>query len=269
MAPHSDYRDLRRTEAENYARDFVPLIPAPLAADLIETAAPAPGEFVIDVACGTGVLTHLAAQRVGVHGKVVGIDLAPDMLRVAAATPVPSAAPIEWRAADAAALPIADDACDLVLCQLGVMFFPDRGAAVAEMRRVLSPGGRVAVNAPGAMPGLFDSMAAALGRHFGPGPAGFIRAVFALSPAELHRLFEDCQFRDVTVCTTTKTFRLPAPAEFLWQYLHVTPIAGLIAGADNDRRHAFEDEVVTHWQKFVDQGALTLELPITTVTARK
>lgn len=269
MTQHIDYRDLRRTEAERYARDFVPLIPAPLAADLIETAAPEPGEFVVDVACGTGVVTRLAAERVGPNGRVVGVDLTPEMLEVAATTPVSSGVTIDWRQGSAESLPLPDESNDLTLCQLGLMFFPDRPAAVSEMRRVLSPGGRLAVNVPGVMPPLFEIMGDALGRHIDPALPGFLGGVFSVSEDELHALLDGAHFRDVIITRVTKTLRLPAPDEFLWQYIQVTPIAGLVLAADEDRQKALEDDVVTRWQDFVEDGGMTLEMSVVKASARK
>ncbi|MGV0790615.1 class I SAM-dependent methyltransferase [Mycolicibacterium sp. XJ1819] len=268
MSHQIDYRDLRRAEADNYARDFVPVIPAPLAADLIEAAAPQSGEYIVDVACGTGVVTRLAAERVGADGKVVGVDLVPEMLE-AAATAEHSGAVIDWQQGDAAALPLVDESYDLVLCQLGLMFFPDRSAAVREMRRVLSPGGRLAVNVPGTMPPLFEIMAEALGRHVSRDLPGFVRGIFSLGEDELRRLLQDNNFEDVTVATSTKTMRLPPPADFLWQYLHVTPIAGFVSAAADVHRQEFEHEVVARWQAFVDDDGMIVEMPIVTATARK
>lgn len=269
MSQQADYRDLRRTEAENYANNFVPLIPAPLAADLIEAAGPEPGEYVVDVACGTGVVTRLAAERVAPGGKVVGVDVNPEMLEVAREPAAPSGAVIEWREANAEALPLPDESYDLVLCQLGLMFFPDRAAAVREMRRVLSPGGRIAINVPAAMPRPFAIMVDAIGRHINPDLPGFLRAVFSVSEIDLRGLLDGARFQDVTVKTLTKTLRLPPPAEFLWQYLQVTPIAGLVMSADDDRRKAFEDDVVAQWQDFVDDGGLVMELKVVTIIGRK
>ncbi|MCV7223813.1 methyltransferase domain-containing protein [Mycolicibacterium elephantis] len=269
MSQHVGYRDLRRTEAENYARDFVPVIPAPLAADLIELAAPEPGEFVVDVACGTGVVARLAAERVGATGKVVGIDLVPEMLAVAEKVSASVDTPMEWREAPADALPLPDESYDLVLCQLGLMFFPDRSAAVREMRRVLSPGGRVAINVPGTMPRLFKVMADALGHHINPDLPGFLRGVFSLGRDELRRLLRDADFQHVAVNTAAKTLRLPPPAQFLWQYLQVTPIAGLVMAAEPERRMALEDDVVAGWQEFLDGDSLVVELPIITATAQE
>ncbi|KUI47234.1 hypothetical protein AU198_04335 [Mycobacterium sp. GA-1199] len=269
MSQQVDYSDLRRTEAENYAANFVPLIPAPLADDLIKAAAPESGEYAVDIACGTGVVTRLAAERVGTTGKVIGVDLTPEMLEVARASAAPSDAAIEWREGSAEALPLADEAYDLALCQLGLMFFRDRAAAVSEMWRVLSPGGRVAINVPGAMPRMFEIMVDALGRHINPDLPGFLRAVFSVSENELGQLLEGAHFQDVAVKTMTKTLRLPPPAEFLWQYLQVTPIAGLVLGADDDRRQGLEDDVVAQWQDFVDHGDLVVDLSIAMATARK
>lgn len=270
MSQQVDYKTFGGTAAENYERYFVPVIPAPLAADLIETAAPLPGEYVLDLACGTGVLTRLAAQRVGTAGKVVGVDLTPSMLDVARSIPAPPGASIEWREANAEALPLPDESFDLVLCQLGLMFVADRPAAMQEMRRVLSSGGRVAINVPGTITRVFEIMAEALGHHITPDLAGFVRAVCSLhDPSQLDGLLRGAGFHDVTVETTTKTLRLPPPADFLWQYIHATPMAALVAEADDDRREKLQSDVVAQWQDFVDHGSLVIDLPILTATARK
>ncbi len=270
MSQQVDYKIFGGTAAENYERYFVPVIPAPLAADLIETAAPLSGEYVLDVACGTGVLTRLAAQRVGTAGRVVGVDLTPGMLDVARSIPAPPGASIEWREAKAEALPLPDESFDLVLCQLGLMFVADRLAAVREMRRVLSSGGRLAINVPGTITRVFEIMAEALAHHIRPDLAGFVRSVCSLhDPSQLDGLLRGAGFHDVTVETTTKTLRLPPPADFLWQYIHATPMAAFVAEADDDRREKLERDVVAQWQDFVDHGSLVVDLPILTATARK
>ncbi|MGH3936790.1 MAG: methyltransferase domain-containing protein [Pseudonocardiaceae bacterium] len=270
MSQRVDYKIFGGTAAENYERYFVPVIPTPLATDLIETAAPLPGEYVLDVACGTGVLTRLAAQRVGTAGRVVGVDLTPSMLDVARSIPAPPGASIEWREANAEALPLPDESFDLVLCQLGIMFVADRPAAVREMRRVLSSGGRVAINVPGPLTRVFEIMADALAQHIKPELGGFVRGICSLQdPSQLDGLLRGAGFRDVTVETTTKTLRLPPPAEFLWQYIHATPMAAAVAEADDDHREKLERDVVAQWQDHVDQGSLILDLPILTATARQ
>jgi ubiquinone/menaquinone biosynthesis C-methylase UbiE len=134
--------------AEIYERDLVPAIFASWAPLVVDLAAPQPGERVLDVACGTGVVARLAAQQVGSNGQVVGLDLNPGMLAVAAAVTPPASptrASITWREANVIALPLAGTTFDIVYCQLGLQFFADRPAALHEMYRVLAPGGRLAL----------------------------------------------------------------------------------------------------------------------------
>jgi ubiquinone/menaquinone biosynthesis C-methylase UbiE len=117
-------KDYSANVAENYERFFVPAIGAPVAADLIECAELRPGERVLDVACGTGVVARLAAERVGGTGAVAGLDLNPGMLAVARSV-TPSDMVIDWHEASAEAMPLSDESFDVVLCQLGLQFVPD------------------------------------------------------------------------------------------------------------------------------------------------
>ena len=110
--------------------------------DLLRRAVLQPGERVLDLACGTGIAARKAAPSVGASGSVTGADLNPGML-AEAQRQVPDALGIVWRECDAAALPFADASFDVVLCQQGMQFMPDKPATAAEIRRVLAPGGRV------------------------------------------------------------------------------------------------------------------------------
>src|SRR5215208_1372728 len=186
--------------AEIYEQHLVPTVFGPWAAELIEAASPRPGERVLDVACGTGVVARLAAERVGADGKVVGLDLNPGMLAVARA--VASPRPIDWREGSAVALPLEAGAFDLVLCQQGLQFFPDRLTALREMHRVLAPGGRLGLatwrplqHSPG-----FVVMAEALGSHVGPEAAALTQAPFSLGDVkELGALVVGAGFQDVEI----------------------------------------------------------------------
>src|ERR687886_1895114 len=99
------YRSFTGTAAETYQRHFVPAIAIPVSTGLLEIARLQPGERVLDVACGTGVVTRRAAEQVGPTGSVTGIDLATDMIDVAKATEGPAGAPNEMALADPAPPP--------------------------------------------------------------------------------------------------------------------------------------------------------------------
>jgi ubiquinone/menaquinone biosynthesis C-methylase UbiE len=131
--------------AQVYEEFFVPAMFGPCTRALLDVVPPRPGDRVLDVACGTGVVARTVAPLVGAGGRVTALDLRPGMIAVAEALPQPSGAAVEWVEGDAQALPFDGGTFDLVLCQQGVQFFPERGTAVAEMRRVLVPGGRAGV----------------------------------------------------------------------------------------------------------------------------
>jgi ubiquinone/menaquinone biosynthesis C-methylase UbiE len=155
--------------AETYQLELVPALFGPWGSRVVELAALRPGLRVLDVACGTGLVARLAAEAIGVSGRVTALDLNPAMLAVAAELPAVEGAPIEWVEGNAQALPFAEASFDVVCCQLGLQFFPDREGALREMRRVLVPGGRAVLMVWGEIdraPG-FAVLAAALGRTIG------------------------------------------------------------------------------------------------------
>lgn len=122
-----------------YERYMVPLIFEPYAVDLAARVAALQPAAVLEIAAGTGVLTRRLAAELPAQTSVVASDLNPTMLDMAAT--LATTRPVQWRVADAMALPFGDASFDLVACQFGAMFFPDKPAAYAEIRRVLKPGG--------------------------------------------------------------------------------------------------------------------------------
>jgi len=125
--------------AEVYETYFVPLIFAPYARDLAPRVAAASPQRVLEIAAGTGVVTRALRALLPPSVEIVATDLNQAMLDVAAKTV--TGGTVEWRQADAMALPFGDASFDAVVCQFGAMFFPDKAKAFAETRRVLRPGG--------------------------------------------------------------------------------------------------------------------------------
>ena len=127
---------------ENYDRYMVPLILEPFAAGLAQRAASLSPITVLEIAAGTGVVTRALAPNLSLGTSYVVTDLNQPMLDYAASRQAPDSR-IKWRQADAQALPFEDAAFDLVCCQFGAMFFPDRSLAYREAKRVLKPGGHL------------------------------------------------------------------------------------------------------------------------------
>jgi len=128
-------------QAASYEHTFVPAIFAQWASPLLDAADVQPGQRVLDVACGTGILARTAADRVGPSGTVVGVDINAGMLTVARRV----RPDLDYRRADAVSLPFPNDTFDAVLCQSALMFFPDATRALSEMGRVCRPSGVVGV----------------------------------------------------------------------------------------------------------------------------
>jgi len=125
--------------AELYERELVPLIFQPYAKDLAERIVALSPVDVLEIAAGTGVLTRALSARLPERARLVASDLNPSML--AQAQRAGTRHVVEWRQADAMQLPFGNASFDVVACQFGAMFFPDRAHAFSGMRRVLRPGG--------------------------------------------------------------------------------------------------------------------------------
>jgi ubiquinone/menaquinone biosynthesis C-methylase UbiE len=140
------FRESSPEAARIYEKILVPAMFAPWANFLVKTVNVFPGQTVMDVACGTGSVARTAAVVSGADGAVAGYDHSASMLEIAKAKrSVSGGATIDYHLASAENLPVADESCDVALCQQGLQFFENRTAALSEMRRALRPGGRVGI----------------------------------------------------------------------------------------------------------------------------
>lgn len=187
---------------------------------------------MLDVACGTGVVARAAARRVGRAGHVAGVAINAAMLAVARSLPAGPGSGIGWLEASALGLPFRAGSYDVVLCRLGLQFIPDRPAALAGMRRVLVPGGRLGLSVYGPIehhPAAF-ALAGALDRHLGPGASAAKRAEHALAdPALLRALAAGAGFCGVQIVTATRIIRFASAAGYVRIQLTATPLASLLS----------------------------------------
>jgi SAM-dependent methyltransferase len=233
-----------RDAAERYERYAVPYVLGPWAPELVELAVLQPGDRVLDVACGTGVVTRLCAPRVGPTGQVIGLDLNAGMLAVAGTLPPPSGAAIAWREGSATAMEIPDKSIDVVLCQQGLQFFPEKLRALREMHRVLVPGGRVLLSVWRSAGPYNTAVGDALEQHLDLETATKYRANRKVPDADdLQRMLVEAGFRDVHVRPSVMTIRLPAIERFVLCHLSASPVAGPVAALSETERAALAAQV--------------------------
>ena len=222
-----------KSAAEVYEAFFVPALFDQFAPRMTTALQLRPGDSVLDVACGTGVLAREAARRVSPGGSVTGVDRNEGMLAVAHRT----APGIAWRSALAEALPFEGASFDAVGCQFALMFFEDRTAALEEMWRVLRPGGRlaVAVWAPLAASPGYQAMARLLDRLFGAGIAAALEAPFVLGDeAKLLALFREAGIANPSLVAEKGTARF----ESIDAWLHTEIKGWTLADAIDDSQYA-------------------------------
>lgn len=256
------------TPAEIYERYMVPAIFAQWAADLIDSASVQPGERVLDVACGTGVVTRRLAERVGVGGRVVGLDLNPVML--ATARVAAERANVEWLERNAMNRALPDAAFDAVVCQQGLQFIPDKLAALREMRRVLVPGRRLALSvwrsvdqAPG-----YRVFQEALARRLGPGKAAL--PPFGRPDGRVIRaMVTSARFREVGVHAEVKISRFPS-AEYMVRSIagRCSRMLGTLVEQGPDALTAIATEVAEATRAYFDDAGWATPVASNVITAR-
>jgi SAM-dependent methyltransferase len=261
---------LSGNEPESYELYKVPRLFGPLARLFLASIPLRAGERVLDVACGTGVVARRAAPRVAPSGKVVGLDVNEGMLAVARAHAPEDGVPIEWKQGDATALPFADGAFDVVLCQQGLQFFPDKSRALREMHRVLVPGGILALNVWGKASRYNVALAEALASYHDVNVANRSLAPFALADFQAVRtLVMDAGFSKIELRTAVVMRRVQPSQEWLLQDTAGQPYAAAISGMDSAVRAAMVREIGAKLKEFWDGDSFAVPTDVHLVYAQK
>lgn len=260
--------------AAAYERNLVPRFFEPFARDLLSQVELRPGQHLVDVACGTGVVARHAAQVVGPRGHVTAVDVSQAMLTVARRNAsVQSGAPIVFEQADVTRLPLPDASIDVAVCQQGLQFFGDRPTAIGELRRVLKSGGRLGISTCRALehqPGhavLVD----VLTRHVGRPAAQVTASPYALGTQdELEDLITGNGFDAVVTQVGTYQIGFESAASFLAAETSSSPLGLVFEQLDGDVRDRLIEDLSTALGPFTGpNGEISLPFQILTATTTR
>ena len=225
--------------AEIYESKFVPALFADWAPHVVDMGDVMSGDSVLDVACGTGIVARTAKERVGTRGRVVGVDLNQAMLTVAERV----CPDVELRQADVTALPFDAGTFDAVLCQMALMFFPDRIGAIAEMGRVVKPQGTVVVMVPSSLDAqpAYQPLVDLAAEHAGPEAVAMLSAYWASGDLdELVATVRSAGLEILSTRTRMGTARFGSIDEFVSVEVESTPVRERLSDDEYDelRRRA-------------------------------
>jgi SAM-dependent methyltransferase len=246
---------------EAYEQFLVPHVFRPWAEAVINRAGDLNGQRILDVATGTGIGARLAALAAGPTGHVTGIDIDPLALEVATRSAMAqTAASINWVEASAAAVPLPDVSCETAFCLEGLQFFPDRVLALAEMRRVLVPEGRLFASCWAAVADNPGYHAISEGLRLFVSEAAARLPPFALSdPGELAHVGRAAGLSNVVVERHEVLLTAPSARDFVdWIAAGGPTMRHSIAQLNADRREEFMQFIEQFLAPFTDPVGLRL-----------
>jgi len=244
---------LEGNAAELYEKYTVPTGSVPAAEQLLQHVKLKSSDRVMDAACGTGIVARMIVKAGTQAANLVGLDLNESMLTVARSLLQPTSFPISWVQGDLCFLPFPDEEFDVVICNHGFQFVPDKPAAAEEIRRVLSPGGRFIFTVFSAPLPFNLAMADALRRHIGDVAANSALAPFAYrDPIAIRALFKSSGFKSVEIEQMGFTRRLPAAKSTVTEMAARSAYAKDVQDAPEGTRESIVTEVYEAMQEFRD-----------------
>lgn len=251
-----------------YEEVMVPLWFGRWAEALVEQASLVSSERVLDVACGTGVTTRLAKSKVGPSGKVDGLDINAPML--AKARDLAGDLDIQWIESDVCGSGLPSGSYDVIVCQHGYHYFPEKPKALGEFLRLLVPGGRLAFSIWDGHSAYTEALCSAVAHHISSKIAEKQRAQRQTPPAEeLKQQVANQGFSDVAVQRQEMMIDVPLAPEFVPMHLASMPIAGAFLALEENAQNALIQDVAEMLDPYVVGDRLIYPDAVNVVTGRK
>jgi ubiquinone/menaquinone biosynthesis C-methylase UbiE len=244
-----------KTFAENYDEVLVPVIFQPWAREIIRSAPPWDGVRFLDLGCGTGAVTREVAAYGISAASLTGVDMTAGMLEVARKRATEAGINANWVEADATSLPFPDDQFDLAYCQQALQFFPDPVSALAELRRVMVDGAKVAfcVTTDLSKNPLLKSQVAAMDKYIGEAAGDSVRAICSLSDgAKIYSFFRDAGFKSINVEKVSLTLIHPDGYEYAAGAMGGMHTGDKLLELSAERRDACFEEFLTGLGEYFD-----------------
>lgn len=257
---------------EAYERYIVPAFSGAWAQDLVDRATLENGARVLDVACGTGIVSRYAFKALNESGRITGMDVNEVVLKKAREICPPNVMPIQWEQGDVKDLPFSDSKFDVVLCQQGLQYFPDRSRALNEINRVLAAKGRVVFSVwrPIKYFPYHSTLHNALEQYIGAEAASMLAAAFSLGDStQLRILFENAGFKKIEICLTIKQMRYSPFEEFLNGSLVASPFSNDILALEESKRLEMFETIKKSILDYIDDQGLAAPMECLVVSATK
>ena len=217
------------------------------------------GDRVIDVACGTGIVTRLVAGKVGKSGTIAGVDLNAGMIEAAQRYLTDMDATIEWHQCDVIDLPFADAIFDIAFCQQGLQFFPDKPAALSEIRRVLVPGGTMILTVWSSVSPLFAAIADAADRYINADAAKSALSPYAYRDGELIKaLVTEAGFSAINMEILVVERRIGPPEESIPNEIFGGSVGPFVAKLDESTQKTLFDDVAEALQDYLEHDGIVV-----------
>ncbi len=250
---------LQGSAAQSYEEQQVPSLLRPLAELTLRHVVVNEGDQVIDVACGTGIMGRLVAEKLGKAGSVVGVDLNPGMIEVAKQHTPATDASVEWQQGDATELPFPDASFDAAFCQQGLQYFPDKVAALKELRRVTTPGGSIILTVWSAVSPVNAAISDALARYVNDEAAQSALSPYAFrDPEVITGLMIEAGIQGITMETLVIERLMGQGEESILRLIAGTPYGVDLGKADEATQRAVVKEVAEALQEFRGDNGLVV-----------